>query len=50
MAVSANPMLLSDEEFEKYRYLMDQPADNAAFAILNFVDHSQVYRILGGLQ
>ena len=50
MTVSANPMLLTDEEFEKYRYLMDQPADNAAFAILNFVDHSQVYRILGGLQ
>ena len=48
--LSANPMLLTDEEFEKYRYLMDQPADNAAFAILNFVDHSQVYRILGGLQ
>jgi hypothetical protein len=47
---SANPMLLTDEEFEKYRYIMDQPADNAAFAILNFVDHSQVYRILGGLQ
>src|SRR6187401_1396650 len=50
MTVSANPMLLTDEEFEKYRYIMDQPADNAAFAILNFVDHSQVYRILGGLQ
>jgi len=47
---SANPMLLTDEEFEKYRYLTDQPADNAAFAILNFVDHGQVYRILGSLQ
>lgn len=49
-ATSVNPMLLSDAEFEAYRYKMDQPADNAAFAILNFVDHGQVYRILGGLQ
>ncbi len=50
MPAAVNPMLLTDEEFEKYRYLMDQPADTAAFAILNFVDHAQVYRILAGLQ
>jgi len=49
-ASSANPMLLSDEEFEKYRYKIDPPADTAAFAILNFVDHATVYRILGGLE
>lgn len=50
MPATVNPMLLTDEEFEKYRYKNDQPADSAAFAILNFVDHAQVYRILGGLQ
>ncbi|HEX5112187.1 MAG TPA: oxygenase MpaB family protein, partial [Saprospiraceae bacterium] len=47
---SANPMLLSDEEFEKYRYKIDPPADTAAFAILNFFDHGQVYQILAGLE
>jgi len=49
MPTSANPMLLTDEEFETYRYKGDQPADTAAFAILNFVDHKLVYRILSGL-
>ena len=49
-APSVNPMLLSDEEFEKYRYKIDPPADTAAFAILNFFDHGQVYQILAGLE
>jgi hypothetical protein len=49
-ATSANPMLLSDEEFEKYRYKIDPPADTAAFAILNIFEHATVYQILGSLQ
>lgn len=47
---SVNPMLLSDKEFEKYRYIMDQQADTAAWSILNFLDHGQVYGILGRIQ
>lgn len=50
MQATVNPMLLSDAEFEEYRNLTDQEADNVAFAILNLFDHGQVYRILSNLE
>lgn len=50
MTPSVNPMLLTDEEFEKFRYKIDPKADTAAFTILNLLDHGQVYQVLGGIQ
>jgi hypothetical protein len=50
MITSVNPMLLSDEQFEKYRYIIDPEADTAAFMILNLFDHAQVYQVLGKIQ
>ena len=50
MLPSVNPMLLSDEEFEKYRHKIDPEADTAAFTILNLLDHGQVYQVLGRIQ
>src|SRR5690349_967604 len=50
MTPSVNPMLLTDEAFEKYRYIIDPQADTAAFTILNLLDHGQVYQVLGNIQ
>ena len=50
MIASVNPMLLTDDAFEKYRYIIDPQADTAAFTILNLLDHGQVYRVLGTIQ
>ncbi len=50
MTPSANPMLLSDEEFEKLRYTQDVDADVIALAVLNIIDPNEVYQILGGIQ
>jgi hypothetical protein len=50
MTPSANPMLLSDEEFEKQRYTQDVEADVVALTVLNALDPMEVYQILGGIQ
>lgn len=50
MIPSVNPMLFSDEEFEKFRYKRDTPADTTAFTILNLLDHGQVFQVLAGIQ
>ncbi|MEP6647269.1 MAG: hypothetical protein ABJC12_09265, partial [Saprospiraceae bacterium] len=50
MIPSVNPMLFTDEEFEKFRYKRDTPADTTAFTILNLLDHGQVFQVLAGIQ
>src|SRR6185503_3463428 len=50
MSPSANPMLLTDEEFEKQRYTQDVEADVVALTVLNALDPMEVYQILGGIQ
>jgi ER-bound oxygenase mpaB/B'/Rubber oxygenase, catalytic domain len=51
MKPSVNPMLLSDEEWEKYRYESDEYADYAAFhLLLNIKDPSVLYGTMGKIQ
>ncbi|HUR31434.1 MAG TPA: oxygenase MpaB family protein [Saprospiraceae bacterium] len=50
MPASVNPMLLTDEEFEKFRYRGDPDIDTIALTVMNVVDHGELHRILATIQ
>lgn len=50
MPASVNPMLLTDEEFEKFRYRGDPDIDTIALTVMNVVDHRELHQIMGTIQ
>ncbi len=47
MQPSVNPMLLTDEEFEKYRYKGDSEIDTIALTVMEVLDRDELFNILG---
>ena len=50
MPASVNPMLLTDEEFEKFRYRCDPDIDTIALTVMEVLDHEEFHAILGSIQ
>ena len=50
MPASVNPMLLTDEEFEKFRYRGDPDVDTLALTVMEVLDHQQLYKIMSSIQ
>ncbi len=50
MTASVNPMLLTDEEFEKYRYKGDSDIDTLALTVMEVLDRDELFNILGSFQ
>ncbi len=49
MPASANPMLLTDEAFEKFRYIGDRDIDVLALTVMEVVDYGEFHQILSNL-
>jgi hypothetical protein len=50
MQPSVNPMLFTDEEFEKFRYKGDPDVDTLALTVMEVLDHEELFKILGSFQ
>ena len=50
MLTSVNPMLLTDEEFEKFRYQGDPDIDTIALTVMNVLDHEEFHKVLSSIQ
>lgn len=51
MYSSVNPMLMSDEEFAKWRYEVDPPADAVAKIVLGYVnDQRFIYEVFARIK
>ncbi len=49
MPASVNPMLFTDEEFEKFRYTGDRDIDILALTVMEVVDYGEFHQILSNL-
>ena len=50
MQPSVNPMLLTDEEFAKFRYRGDPDVDTIALTVMEVLDHEEFHKILSSIQ
>ena len=50
MQASVNPMLLTDEEFEKFRYKGDPDIDTIALTVMEVLDREELFQIMGTIQ
>ena len=50
MQASVNPMLLTDEEFEKFRYRCDPDIDTIALTVMEVLDRDELFTIMGTIQ
>src|SRR4030095_2702440 len=50
MQTSVNPMLFTDEEFEKFRYRGDPDVDTLALTVMEVLDRDELFKIFGTIQ